>query len=53
MLYLGHVTDKFAVDGIKVGRCRDSIQYLVPIGLVAAAQKMGPGVEQISESDPR
>ena len=53
MLGLGHVIDKFAFGGNKARANRDSIQYLVPIDLVAAAQKTGSGVERISTGDPR
>ena len=53
MLGLGHVIGKFAFGGNKAKPNRDSIQYLVPIDLVAAAQKTGSGVERISTGDPR
>jgi hypothetical protein len=52
VLCLGHVIAKFAFGGNKARANRDTIQYLVPIDSVAAAQKTGPGVERISIGDP-
>ena len=52
MLCLMHVIAKFAISGNKARANRDTIQYLVPIDSVAAAQKTGPGVERISIGDP-
>ena len=52
MLCLGHVIAKFVFGGNKASANRDTIQYLVPIDSVAAAQKTGPGVERISTGDP-
>ena len=53
MLCLGHVIGKFAFGGNKARANRGSIQYLVPINLVAASQKTGPEVERNSTGDPR
>ena len=52
MLCLGDVIAKFTFGGNKARANRDTIQYLVPIDSVAAAQKTGSGVERISIGDP-
>jgi hypothetical protein len=46
MLCLGRVIGKFVFGGNMARANRDSIQYLVPINIVAASQKTGPEVER-------